>query len=258
MLTQGEQLILLALNARQGVIRSSRILPYGLKAAVLSELLERGLITLRQPDGSWGVTPVAGAEPASGHPALETFWADLEQKTTRPHPDTCVAESHEGELHVHLEALRKRGVIEWDAPKRREDRYGRFRLVDTGAAAEARARMDRVRRAAGPDRRDHDLAAIAACIGLAGAVYPGISGRKKRAALASAVQKQRFTAILTRTLPKTREFKITINSSNDLAMARDLIRAVNIDAHHSGYGYDGGSSAGYGYDGGSGGGHHHH
>lgn len=236
MLTQGEQLVLLALDAKPGVIRSSKILRYGLNAAALSELLHRELITLRQPDGSWGVTPVGEAEPIQEDPVLEAVWKTVERSTGkggRPHPDACVSHWLDPTLHFYLQALKERGAICWDKPLNRQERYGRFHLLDAEAAAEAVAAVDRVRTETAPSPRDRDLAAIAAGLGLGAVIYPGIRGRKKRGALAAAVQKQRFAMILGRVLPKIPELKFTFDSSRDLAMAKDLMRAVAVDVHHS-------------------------
>ncbi|MFD0638736.1 GOLPH3/VPS74 family protein [Catenulispora yoronensis] len=223
MLTQGEQLILIALDADKGVIRNSRILQYGLNAAVLSELLRQGLITLRQLDGRWGVTPVLNGEPPTGNPVLEAVWRRVERVTEegeRPHPALCVKQWLDPTMHFYLKALKERGTIDWEKPKQPAARYGRFELLDPEAAAAARARVDRVRTGAKADPPDRDLAAIAACLGLGDVLYPGLRGRKKRAALTAAVDSERFARILARALPREQGLKLAFESSRDLDMAQ--------------------------------------
>jgi len=87
-----------------------------------------------------------------------------------------------------------------------------------------------------PDSRDLDLAGIAHGVGLGKSVYGGMRGRLKRAALASAVAKQRFALILASALPSVPGQTFDIDSSHDMQNARNLVRAVAVDAHHSGFG----------------------
>jgi uncharacterized membrane protein YgcG len=162
---------------------------------------------------------------------------------------------------MYLKTLRKSRVIDWEEPAIRQARYGRFHLLDTDAAAAARASVDRVRTRADPDLRDQDLAGIAVCLGYGTHLYPGLRNRKKRAALVSAVEKQRFAIILRQVLPLIPGTKFSFDSSQDLAMMKGLARGVAFDAHHSGHGghhHDGGGGFGGHHDGGGGGfgGHH--
>ncbi|GAA1968957.1 GOLPH3/VPS74 family protein [Catenulispora subtropica] len=260
MLTLGEQLILIALDPRKGTIRGSQVLRYGLGAATLAELLNSGLITLRRPDGRWGVTAVAGVEETeSPHEVLADTWSRVKAwpEDRESHPDGWVRNGAGPSLDSYLEALRSRGVIDWDEPKEAKEpkaRHGRFRLLDPAAAAAARARVDRVVRSGAapdaPDARDRDLAGIAGMLGYGKVLYPGLLGRPKRTALARAIEKQRFAAMLARALPSVPELKFTFNSSRDLAMARAMVAAVNFDSHHSGGGHDGGMAGGHGGHGG--------
>lgn len=242
MLTLGEQLVLLALDADKGTLRGAQALQYGLNAAGLAELLERGLITLRRPDGGFGVTPVEGAEAAASaldDRLLKAVWKQLQYTSEgRRHPDLCVRTWHEPSLHAHLDALRKRGAVGWDKAKQPKARYGRFRLLDPEAAASARARVDRVRTGDEPDARDQHLAGIAAALGYGKVLYPGVRGRSKRAALAAAVEKQRFAVIIRRAVPAPADQEFTFDSSRDSQMALNLVRAVTFDGHHAGF--DGG------------------
>jgi hypothetical protein len=251
MLTLGEQLILLALDARKGVIRRSAALQFGLNAAGLAELLNAGRISLRRPDGGFGVTLIAEAAEAPLDDRI--LDAVLDQVRTLPtgdrHPERCIQKWGQPSLRFYLDTLRHGGILDWDKPKHPPARYGRFRLLDPAAAAEARTRVDRVRTGVEPDARDGDLAGIVHGIGLDAVVYSGFRGRSKRAALASATEKQRFTLLLTRAMPRLADQKFVFDSSRDLAMARDLVRAVTFDAHHSGWDSGGGHG---------GGGHGHH
>jgi hypothetical protein len=259
-LTLGEQLVLIALDARKGVIRRSPALQFGLNAAGLADLLDAGRISLRRPGGAFGVTPIAnaGATPLDDR-ILGTV---LEQARAMPtgdrHPERCIQKWGEPSLRLYLDTLRERGILDWDKPKNKKARYGRFRLVDTGAAAEARARVDRVRTGAEPDARDHDLAGIVHGLALDAVVYSGIRGRSKRAALASATEKQRFAVLLQRAIPQLSGQRFIFDSSRDLAMAKSLVRGVTFDGHHGGYdgGGHGGGGHGGGGHGGGGGGHH--
>ena len=228
MLTLGEQLILVALDADKGAIRGSGALQYGLNAAALAELLGRGLVTLRRPDGSFGVTPVEGAagQELEG-PLLTAVWKQLQSTPEgQRHPDMCVRTWHEPGLHAYLKVLRSGGVIDWERPKDSKARYGRFRLLDSEAAAAARARVDRVRTGAEPDDQDRDLAGIAGVLGFGAVLYSGLHGRSKRAALSSAIEKQRFVLILARALPQAPgegfTFDNTGNSSFDASNYTDV------------------------------------
>ncbi|MFL6115366.1 MAG: GPP34 family phosphoprotein [Catenulispora sp.] len=219
MLTLGEELILVALDTDKGVIRGSQTMQFGLNAAGLADLLAGELITLRQPNGSSGVTLVADADRRHiDDPLLAAVRKQVQSmREGDRHPDRCVRNWLEPSLHVYLKALRNRGVVDWDKPTQPKVRYGRFRLLDTEPAVAARARVDRVTAGAEPDVRDLDLAGIVHGLGLDKAVYGGMRGRLKRAALAGAVDKQRFAVILTRALPMKPGLDFTINAPNNLA-----------------------------------------
>jgi len=220
-LTLGEELILVALDIDKGVIRGQQAIQFGLNAAGLADLLARELITLRQPNGSARVALVAEGEGHDvDHPLLEAVRKQVRSmREGDRHPDRCVRNWVEPSLHVYLKGLRERGVVDWDKPTQPKVRYGRVRLLDTEAAAAARARVDRVTAGAEPSVRDLDLAGIVHGLGLDKAVYGGIRGRLKRAALASAVDRQRFAVILTRALPVTPGVNFTTNVPSDLAEA---------------------------------------
>jgi len=56
-------------------------------------------------------------------------------------------------------------------------------------------------------------------------LYKGRRDRKKRAALAAAVERQRFNVLVSRVLPQIPGQKFTFDSSRDLQMAVEMTRA---------------------------------
>ena len=134
-------------------------------------------------------------------------------------------------MHAYLDRLRERGVVDWDKPTQPRTRYGRFRLLDPAAAAAVRDRLDRVVKDGTADERDLALASIVYGTGLDAVVYGGLRGRSKRRGLEAAVSKQRFAVLVGRALPpRGPGLKLTFDSSGDLKMARDMIRAVDFDS----------------------------
>ena len=225
MLTLGEELLLVALDAEKGVVRGSPVMQIGLNAAGLAELVSAGWLQLRQADGTPGVT-VAREDDArsSEQPLLDKvlFQAQQTQKGDR-HPERCLKNWVSPSLFAYLKSLREREVLTWDRPQRGA-LYGRVHLLDADAAASARARVERVATGAGPSERDVDLAAIVHGIGLDKVIYKGRRNRSKRETLTTALAKQRFSVMLGRVLPETPGQKFTFDSSNDLKMATDMAR----------------------------------
>jgi hypothetical protein len=243
-LTLGEELLLLALDADKGLIRGSVVLPYGLSATSLADLAALGRLTLTRPDGSLGITAVADVgegttTPPIGDPILGgVFAALMDSPELGRHPGQFIRLASDQMLHTYLEGAKGRGILTWDAPKHPKARYGRFRLLDVEAAAAARARLDRVAAGTGPGERDLDLAAVVHGIGLGQIVFKGLRGRSRRANLARAVETRLYAVLVSQSLPKRPE----IDSSRDLAMAKDMIQAVSFDYQHShgfGHGSDG-------------------
>lgn len=228
MLTLGEELLLVALDAEKGVVRASALMQIGLNAAGLAESVAAGWLRLRQADGSPGVTIVGdGDGPGSEQPLLTEvlFQARQTQKGDR-HPERCLKNWVSPSLFAYLKSLREREVLTWDRPARRA-LYGRFHLLDADAATSARARVERVATGASPDERDMDLAAIVHGIGLDQVLHKGRRNRKKREALATALAKQRFSVMLGRVIPEIPGQKFTFDSTNDLKMAKEMMSAWN-------------------------------
>ena len=227
MLTLGEELLLIALDADKGVVRGSAAMQAGLNAAGLAELVAAGRLQLRQANGSPGVTVTGdGDVRGSEQPLLDEvlLQARQTQKGDR-HPERCLKNWVSPSLHAYLKSLREREVLTWDRPQHGA-LYGRFHLLDADAAASARARVERVATAAGPSERDVDLAAIAHGIGLDKVIYKGRRNRSKRETLATTLAKHRFSVMLGRVVPKAPPGqKFTFDSSNDLKMATDMVRA---------------------------------
>jgi|GEM_PF-6550030 len=228
MLTLGEELLLVALDAEKGVVRGSAVIQIGLNAAGLAELVSAGWLQLRQADGSPGVTVATDVDVRSSEqPLLEEvlFQARQTQKGDR-HPERCLKNWVSPSLFAYLKSLREREILTWDRPQRAA-LYGRFHLLDAEAAASARARVERVATGVGPSERDVDLAAIVHGIGLDKIFYKGRRNRSKRETLTTALAKQRFSVMLGRVVPEIPGQKFTFDSSNDLKMATDMVRAWN-------------------------------
>lgn len=226
MLTLGEELLLVALDAEKGVVRGSALIQIGLNAAGLAESVSAGWLHLRQPDGSPGVTVARDDDGrSSDQPLLDEvlFQARQAQKGDR-HPERCLKNWVSPSLFAYLKSLREREVLMWDRPQR-SALYGRFHLLDADAAASARARIERVAVGAGPSERDVDLAAIVHGIGLDKVLYKGWRNRSKREALKTVLAKQRYAVMLGRVVPEIPGQKFTFDSSNDLKMAIDMARA---------------------------------
>jgi hypothetical protein len=226
MLTLGEELLLVALDAEKGVVRRSAFIQIGLNAAGMAQLVSAGRLQLRQADGSPGVTVVSddhGRSPEQ--PLLDEvlFQARQTQKGDR-HPERCLKNWVSPSLFAYLKSLREREVLMWDRPQRSAI-YGRFHLLDADAAASARARVERVATGVGPSERDVHLAAVVHGIGLDKVFYKGRRNRSKRETLATALAKQRFSVMLGRVIPEIPGQKFTFDSSNDLKMATDMVSA---------------------------------
>ena len=153
------------------------------------------------------------------------FQARQTQRGDR-HPERCLKNWVSPSLFAHLKSLRDREVLTWDRPSR-SALYGRFHLIDADAATSARARVERVATGASPNERDMDLAAIVHGIGLDKVLYKGWRNRKKRETLATALVKHRFSVMLGRVIPAVPGQKFTFDSTNDLKMAKEMIRAWN-------------------------------
>jgi hypothetical protein len=233
----GEDLILLTLEPGKGVIRGSVVLPYGLNAAGLADLVALGHVVVTRPDGSLGITPTGDGTGSVDEPPLDQLLTTIRAAAPAElHPVRCIREWHEPSMHAYLDRLRKRGIVDWDKPKQPKARYGRFRLLDVAAAAAVRDRLDQVVKDTATDERDLALASIVYGTGLYAVVYGGLRGHSKRRGLEAAVSNQRFAVLVRRALPpRGPDQKFTFDSSGDLKMARDMIRAVEFDARQSGY-----------------------
>lgn len=203
-LTLGEQLLLVALDADKGVIRESAALQVGLNAAGMAELLAAGWLGLHQPGGPPRVTVAEDGDPLiTDHKLLTQV---LRQARATPegdrHPERCLRNWTSPSLHGYLDWLRKRDIITWDKPKVDKARYGRFHLLDAEAAASARAMVENVAAGTRPTERELDFAGIVHGVGLDEHLYKGRRNRSKREALATALERQRFALLIPRALPK--------------------------------------------------------
>lgn len=216
----GEDLILLALDPGNG-----------------GDLVALGHVVVTRTDGSLGITPAGDGAGPVDEPALDRLLTRIRAAAPADlHAVRCIREWHEPSMHAYLDRLRERGIVDWDKPKQPKARYGRFRLLDAAAAAAVRDRLDQVVKDTAPDERDLALASIVYGTGLYAVVYGGLRGRSKRRGLEAAVSNQRFAVLVRRALPpRGPDQKVTFDSSRDLKMARDTIRAVEFDARQSGY-----------------------
>jgi hypothetical protein len=220
MLTLGEELVLVALDADKGVLRGSAPLQIGLNAAGMADLAARGWLTLRQAGGPPRVTVVYYGDPGvSEQPLLADLLLQARDWKGDLHPERCLRNWVSPSLYSHLKSLRERGILEWDKPKNSQAFYGRFHLLDTEAADSALAGVERVATGAGPSERDLDLAGIVHGLGLDKVLYKGRRNRSKREGLAAAVARHRFAMMLARALPQVAGQKFTFDTSNDTNMA---------------------------------------
>ncbi|MEZ0114075.1 hypothetical protein ABH920_008109 [Catenulispora sp. EB89] len=223
MLTLGEELLLVALDAEKGVVRGSAAMQFALNAAGMAELAAAGRLQLRRADGSPGVTVTAGSDADIGEqPLLEVVLLQARQtQEGRRHPEQCVRNWVSPSLFSYLKSLREREVLTWDRPKSRA-LYGQLHLLDADAAASALARVERVATGAGPSERDVDLAGIVHGIGLDEDLYKGWRNKAKRERLSTTLERHRYAVMLARLLPEIPGQKFTFGSSNDLKTATDL------------------------------------
>ena len=226
MLTLGEELLLVALDADKGVIRRSAAMQFALNAAGMAELAAAGRLQLRRADGSPGVTITAGGDEHTGEQPLldEVLLQARQTREGQRHPERCLRNWVAPSLFAYLKSLRDQEILTWDKPKNRA-LYGQLRLLDADAAAAARARIERVATGAGPSERDVDLAGIVHGIGLDEDLYKGLRNKAKRARLSTALERHRFAVMLPRLLPEIPGQKFTFDSSNDMKMAKDMIRS---------------------------------
>lgn len=230
MLLLGEELLLVAFDEDKGVLRGTQTLKVGLNAAGLAELAASGWLLLRKPGGGPGLTVLEGGDPeVARHRLMAEMLRQIQElRPSERHPETYLKNRRLFSLYSHLETMRKNGIIAWDKPKNRAAVYGRFHILDTEAAAAARARIERVAAGAAPSERDLDLAGILHGLGLDKVLYKGWRNRSKRGALAAAVAGQRFATLVAKVAPEILGQKFTFDSRNDLKMARDMFRTADI------------------------------
>jgi len=225
-LTLGEELLVVALDAEKGVVRGPAAMWIGLNAAGLAEAVAAGWLRLRRPDGSPGVTVAGGGVvDLTDQPLLgEVLFQARQTQDGNRHPEWCLRNWDSPSLLAYLTSLRERGVLTWDRAKGGAA-YGRFHLLDADAAAAARTRVERVATNAGPSERDVDLAGIVHGIGLDKHLYKGRRNKPKREALATALEQHPFAVMVARVLSEIQNQKFTFDSSNDLKMATDMLNA---------------------------------
>jgi hypothetical protein len=228
-LTLGEELLLVALDADKGVVRRSAAMRFGLNAAGLAEAVAAGWLQLRLADGSPGVTITGGDDlDLADQPLLDEVLVQARQtQEGNRHPEQCLKNWDSPSLFAHLTSLREREVLTWDRPLGGAT-YGRFHLLDADAAAAARSRIERVATNAAPSERDVDLAGIVHGTGLDKVLYKGRRNKPKREALATALEQHGFASMLARLLAEIPDQKFTFDSSNDLKMATDMINAWDL------------------------------
>jgi hypothetical protein len=211
----GDELLLLALDAKQDLQWISQRMRVGLNVAGLAELTASGWLLLRQPDGRPGLTLTEGGDPeVLRHRALAMMLRQIrELRPAERHPEIYLKNWAVLSLHTFLKALRDSGSISWDKPTYRAAEYGRFHILDPEAAKAARARIERVATGTAPSERDLDLAGIVHGLGLDKALYRGLRKRAKREALATALAKQRFALLTARAMPKPAAASLPSGSS---------------------------------------------
>jgi len=175
----GEDLALLSVSPADGRVTTAQKLGFGLMGSELVRLAAAGRLTITA-----GRVTVTDPSPCQD-PALDAALASLagakrvvRAKAWVGHPRHHIAEAY-------LERLAAAGVLQAE----RRSRLGifpviRWRVVDAGRQAAARARLDAVALSAGPVSTEQAaLAGLAHASGLGTVLYPGRDGRTARARL---------------------------------------------------------------------------
>lgn len=193
--TFGENLLLIAIDQRSGVVRCRSYLRYGLVGAQLVALAEARFIDVAE-----GKIVVTGPAGATGDPDLDAELAKIAAARRPPSPRRWVAQPHANLVKNYLTRLTATGTIQ---PKR--GLLPRYRVIDTTRADAALARLDAIVRGAGPaDTAQHAYAGLVNAIGLSVYLYRGRDNRAIRQRLNQLTESHWASAAVKRAVESAR------------------------------------------------------
>lgn len=166
--TLGEDLLLIAIDLRSGVVRCRGALRYGLVGAHLVALAEARFI-----DVAGGKIVVTGSAGATGDPDLDAELAKIAAARRPPSPRRWVAQPHANIVKNYLTRLTGTGAIQ---PKR--GLLPRYLVIDTARADAALVRLDAIVDGAGPTgTAQQAYAGLVNAVGLSVYLYRGRHNR---------------------------------------------------------------------------------
>ncbi len=169
-----EDLVLIAIDLRNGRIRRYEYLHYGITGAELVVLAEAGHI-----DVSGDQIVVTSPAAVTGDPDLDITLAALAAARRVPKLKRWVGRLRRRTVRKYLTRLAQAGAIE-----RKRGVLTRYQVIDTARAALLRARLDSVALGAGPaDSVEQTYGALVAAVGLAEHLYRGKENRAARGRL---------------------------------------------------------------------------
>lgn len=167
----GEELLLIAIDLRSGVVRCRGYLRYGLVGAHLVALAEAHFI-----DVAGGKIAMTGRTGVTGDLDLDAELARIGAARRPPSPRRWVAQPHANIVKSYLNRLTATGTIQ---PKR--GLLPRYLVIDTARADAARTRLDAIVRGAGPtDTAQRAYAGLVNAVGLSVYLYRGRDNRIMR------------------------------------------------------------------------------
>lgn len=175
----GEDLVLLSVSPADGRVTTAQQLGFGLMGSELVRLAAAGRLTITA-----GRITVTDPSPCQD-PALDAALASLAGARREVRAKSWVSHPRHRIAGTYLERLAAAGVLQAE----RRTRLGifsvtRWRVVDAGRQAEAKARLDAIALSAGPvTTAQAALAGLAHATGLGTVLYRGRDGRPARTRL---------------------------------------------------------------------------
>jgi len=176
--TLGDDLVLLSVSP-EGKLATAQQIGFGLMGSELVRLAAAGRLTITA-----GRVAVIDPSPCPD-PMLDAALASLASSGREVRAKWWVSHPRHHIVQAYLERLAAAGVLQAE----RRTRLGifsvtRWRVIDAGRQAEAKARLDTIALSAGPvGTAQAALAGLAHATGLGTVLYPGRDGRQARARL---------------------------------------------------------------------------
>jgi hypothetical protein len=178
--TLGEDLILLLIEPRDGLIANTRQVPFGLAGSELVRLAARGRISIVS-----GQIVVLHPTP-TGDPQLDLALHSIIATKIKPLASTWVSSPRPNIRREYLDRLVAAGAVHGQPHERSfVFQMNRWTVIDPGRLASVRQRLDGIAQSDGPlSQEDLAFGGLAFAVGLDRYFYPGWSGRKPRKRLA--------------------------------------------------------------------------